>query len=113
MNVIGLEQSDANVLSMWVQTLKRNLHIFVSLSPLQPEYRNHLRNFPSLVNCTTIDYYFEWPHDALCKVADHKISAGINLGEFRGGLVDAIAKIHKFNTDKAAEFATHNNIPIS
>lgn len=34
MNVIGLEQTDANVLSMWVQTLKKNLHIFVSLSPL-------------------------------------------------------------------------------
>ena len=25
--------------------------------------------FPSLVNCTTIDWFTEWPHDALEKVA--------------------------------------------
>ena len=27
------------------------------------------RMFPSLVNCTTIDWFTEWPHDALEKVA--------------------------------------------
>lgn len=28
-----------------------------------------MRNFPSLVNCTTIDWFSEWPRDALDSVA--------------------------------------------
>ena len=32
--------------------------------------RNRIRMFPSLVNCTTIDWFSEWPQEALLEVAD-------------------------------------------
>ena len=32
-------------------------------------FRERLRKFPSLVNCTTIDWFSEWPSDALKSVA--------------------------------------------
>lgn len=31
-------------------------------------FRNRLRNFPSLVNCTTIDWFTNWPAEALQSV---------------------------------------------
>lgn len=31
--------------------------------------RNRIRDFPSIVNCTTIDWFSEWPPDALEAVA--------------------------------------------
>ncbi len=34
-------------------------------------FRERLRKFPSLVNCTTIDWFSEWPADALKSVASH------------------------------------------
>lgn len=38
-------------------------------SPIGDSFRNRVRNFPSLVNCTTIDWFSEWPKDALQSVA--------------------------------------------
>ena len=39
------------------------------LSPVGDSFRNRLRMFPSLVNCCTIDWFTEWPNDALISVA--------------------------------------------
>ena len=32
--------------------------------------RNRVRQYPALVNCTTIDWFTEWPADALLEVAE-------------------------------------------
>lgn len=39
-------------------------------SPIGDALRKRILNFPSLVNCTTIDWFSEWPADALQSVAD-------------------------------------------
>jgi dynein heavy chain len=39
------------------------------MSPIGSAFRNRLRSFPSLVNCCTIDWFHEWPADALQAVA--------------------------------------------
>ena len=38
-------------------------------SPIGEVYHSRLRPFPSLVNCCTIDWFSEWPDEALCSVA--------------------------------------------
>lgn len=40
------------------------------LSPTLGYLRNRLRQYPGLVNCTTIDWFTEWPKDALMEVAE-------------------------------------------
>lgn len=49
--------------------VRRNLHIVLSFSPVGEAFRERLRKFPSLVNCTTIDWFTAWPSDALATVA--------------------------------------------
>jgi dynein heavy chain len=49
--------------------VRRNLHIVLSFSPVGDAFRERLRKFPSLVNCTTLDWFTAWPRDALATVA--------------------------------------------
>ena len=37
--------------------------------------RNRIRMYPAFVNCTTIDWFSEWPQDALLEVADKYLEA--------------------------------------
>lgn len=55
----------AQLFSFFVERCKKNLHIVMCFSPIGDSFRTRVRNFPSLVNCTTIDWFSEWPKDAL------------------------------------------------
>ena len=33
-------------------------------------FRDRIRQYPAFVNCTTIDWFSEWPYEALIEVAD-------------------------------------------
>ena len=39
------------------------------MNPAGEAFRNRLRQYPSLINCTTIDWFLEWPKEALLEVA--------------------------------------------
>ena len=47
------------------------MHICLAFSPVGGDFRTRLRMFPSLINCCTIDWFTEWPDDALKSVAMH------------------------------------------
>jgi len=49
------------------------------LSAVGEAFRERCRLFPGLVNCTTIDWFTEWPADALFEVASRQMAAE-NLG---------------------------------
>jgi len=46
-----------------------NLHIVLCMSPVGSAFRSRCRMFPSLVNCCTIDWFIEWPREALLSVS--------------------------------------------
>ncbi|CAI9532291.1 unnamed protein product, partial [Staurois parvus] len=45
--------------------------------------RNRIRQYPALVNCTTIDWFSEWPQEALLEVAKRYLE-GVELGNMEG-----------------------------
>lgn len=51
-----------------------NLHIILCMSPIGDSFRNRIRQYPALVNCTTIDWFDRWPKDALLEVAHRWLS---------------------------------------
>lgn len=53
----------------FLKKCKENIHLVLSFSPVGATFRQHLRTFPSLINCTTIDWFLPWPKTALDSVA--------------------------------------------
>jgi len=44
------------------------MHVVMAMSPLSEAFTTRLRRFPSLVNCCTINWFTEWPEEALVGV---------------------------------------------
>ena len=60
-------------LSDFIQIIKLIRVLFFN-SPIGEVFRARLRQFPSLVTCCTIDWFSEWPEQALISVANTFIS---------------------------------------
>ena len=54
-----------NIFSQYITRVRKNIHLCIAMSPLGEVFRNRLRNYPSLVNCCTIDWFTNWPAEAL------------------------------------------------
>lgn len=64
----NLDISILAVLAYFVSRCREKLHLVLCLSPIGDAFRIRLRMYPSLVNCCTIDWFEEWPEDALEQV---------------------------------------------
>ncbi|KAL6424720.1 hypothetical protein ACFW04_009998 [Cataglyphis niger] len=74
-------QTDGSPLALFnffVQTVRENLHVVVTMSPIGDSFRTRVRKFPALVNCCTIDWLQPWPKDALLAVAT-KFLGGLDM----------------------------------
>ena len=84
-----------NMFQCYLGQVKRNTHMIIAMSPLGEVFRARLRMFPSLVNCCTIDWFSEWPEEALLGVGRGQIiAADLNLGDSLDGCVEMFKNIH-------------------
>ncbi|KAM7377518.1 hypothetical protein PAMA_014021 [Pampus argenteus] len=70
-----------SLFSYLIERVRNNLHIVLCMSPVGEPFRNRILQYPALVNCTTIDWFLEWPKDALLEVAERYLD-GLELGSF-------------------------------
>lgn len=68
------DASPATMYNYFIDRVRKNLHIVLCFSPIGDAFRNRLRQFSSLVNCCTIDWFQAWPTDALQAVARRFLS---------------------------------------
>jgi len=61
--------NETDLPGFFVSELRRNLTVVLSFSFVGDGFRDRLRQFPSLVNCCTIDWFERWPNEALQTVA--------------------------------------------
>ncbi|XP_044939238.1 dynein axonemal heavy chain 2 isoform X3 [Mustela putorius furo] len=71
--------SSDSLFTYLIERVRDNLHIILCLSPVGDPFRNWIRQYPALVNCTTINWFSEWPREALLEVAE-KYLVGVDLG---------------------------------
>jgi len=81
--------------SAFVQRVRDNLHIVLTMSPVGEGFRVRCRQFPSLISCSTIDWFTQWPDEALLSVS-RKFLAGTELGgeEMTESLAQMCVLIH-------------------
>ena len=66
---IGISiNSYMSLLQLHFSLFRRNLHVVLAFSPVGDAFRTRVRKFPALVNCTVIDWFQPWPHEALFSV---------------------------------------------
>jgi len=78
----------SEVYSFFVGRVRTNLHLVICLSPIGESFRTRLRMFPSLVNCCTIDWFTEWPEEALRSVANFFLASVDLEANIKNGVVD-------------------------
>jgi len=94
-----------NIFNQYLTRVKSNIHICLAMSPLGEVFRDRLRMFPSLVNCCTIDWFTEWPAEALQGVGMTQMKDGdLNLGDLLEGVVGVFRFIHQSVEEKSKNF---------
>lgn len=72
------ETKDA-VYQTYVERVRDYFHVILCMSPVGDALRIRCRKFPSLVNCCTLDWFDNWPEEALLSVADRFLSTVTDL----------------------------------
>ncbi|XP_024377701.2 uncharacterized protein [Physcomitrium patens] len=67
----GMQITNIAMATEFLSRIRANLHVCIAMSPIGDIFRTRLRMFPSLVNCCTIDWFSEWPEEALHSVAQN------------------------------------------
>jgi dynein heavy chain len=90
-NALG-KTTPGEIFAWYVEQCRKNLHIVIAMSPIGAAFRNRLRSFPSLVNCCTIDWFHDWPAEALQAVANQFLSQDKDL-EFDDAIRGKVVKV--------------------
>ena len=98
------EGTPSQLFSFFVERCKKKLHIVLCFSPIGESFRGRVRNFPSLVNCTTIDWFSEWPNDALESVAKRFLGDVEMDASVRNSCVKLVQMFHESTAQAAVRF---------
>ncbi|RNF27392.1 putative dynein heavy chain [Trypanosoma conorhini] len=100
----GKKETRNVIFSYFVSLCRDNVHVVLAMSPVGEPFRRRLRMFPSLVNCCTIDWFDQWPADALSSVAS-RIFASLALeDDVKERLIQLCVAIHVDVQKRSDEF---------
>ena len=94
---------DSDYFAYFIERCKQKLHVVLTFSPIGEAFKRRLRMFPSLVNCTTIDWFLPWPKDALSSVAEYFLSQIEDL-ENKEGIVEVFVDMQQRVTDLSQRY---------
>jgi len=88
--------------------VRRQLKVVLCFSPVGNTLRIRSRKFPAITNCTAIDWFHEWPEEALFSVSrrfleetEQVLVSHIFLSSFGRNFKFSIHSKKKFKTSKA------------
>uniref|UniRef100_A0A8C5QQJ6 Dynein axonemal heavy chain 1 n=1 Tax=Leptobrachium leishanense TaxID=445787 RepID=A0A8C5QQJ6_9ANUR len=114
---MGQQPTKANLMAAYTRRVKGNIHTVLCMSPIGEVFRSRLRQFPALVTCCTIDWFNEWPEEALQSVASSFL---VDIPELDSkesvisGMITMCVEMHQSVALKSkeylAELSRHNYI---
>ncbi|XP_070937840.1 dynein axonemal heavy chain 17 [Macaca nemestrina] len=66
---LGMNDTREACWKFFIEKVRRQLKVILCFSPVGSVLRVRARKFPAVVNCTAIDWFHEWPEDALVSVS--------------------------------------------
>ncbi|TYZ65733.1 hypothetical protein PybrP1_011994 [[Pythium] brassicae (nom. inval.)] len=102
---LELPETRDNCVATFIDRVRSSLHIVLAMSPVGSALRVRCRAFPSLINCCTIDWYMNWPTEALQSVADRLLAhVALPSEDVRVALVAMCAVVHTTANDVGDAF---------
>lgn len=65
----GLVDTRENCWKFFIDRVRRQMKVVLCFSPVGSTLRVRSRKFPAIINCTQINWFHEWPQEALVSVA--------------------------------------------
>uniref|UniRef100_M3XYI9 Dynein axonemal heavy chain 14 n=1 Tax=Mustela putorius furo TaxID=9669 RepID=M3XYI9_MUSPF len=94
----GYMDNRQSLLAFFQKRIHKNLHIFMTMSPAGPTFRQHCRAYPSMITTCTIDWYEKWPKEALLVVANSFLREKVylkNRQNLKEKLAPTCVQIHR------------------
>nr|XP_029540762.1 LOW QUALITY PROTEIN: dynein heavy chain 9, axonemal [Oncorhynchus nerka] len=66
---LGMMDTRENCWKFFIDRVRKQLKVALCFSPVGSKLRVRSRKFPAVVNCTAIDWFHEWPQEALESVS--------------------------------------------
>ncbi|XP_027968229.1 dynein heavy chain 17, axonemal [Eumetopias jubatus] len=66
---LGMTDTREACWKFFIEKVRRQLKVILCFSPVGSILRVRARKFPAIVNCTAINWFHEWPEDALVSVS--------------------------------------------
>jgi dynein heavy chain len=106
MTKLGLDDSKDACWAYFVARCRDNLHVVLAMSPVGSVLSVRCRNFPGMVNDTSIDWYTPWPEDALLAVATRFLGEEDLPDKQRTNLIEHAVMVHQSVAKFSADFLT-------
>lgn len=91
----GMVDSRENCWKFFIDRVRKQLKIVLCFSPVGSTLRVRSRKFPAIINATSINWFHEWPQEALISVAMNFLSLNIVLPEtHRDSVAKFMAYVH-------------------
>jgi len=100
----GKSETTAQIYGFFVDRCRANVHVVLAFSPVSDDFRTRLRMFPSLVNCTTIDWFHPWPTSALKSVATRFLKDIPIDAHVKEGVVDVCVDMQERVVQKTKDY---------
>ncbi len=96
----GIDDTNENCWKFFINKVRQQLKIVLCFSPVGSTLRVRSRKFPAITNCTCINWFHEWPEEALKSVAK-RFLAEIDLLPLplQNSIGDFMAFVHKSVND--------------
>ena len=104
----GIMDSRENCWSFFIDRVRRQLKVVLCFSPVGSTLRVRARKFPAIVNCTSINWFHEWPKEALISVSSCSLSkVDLISDEVRGFISRYMAFVHGSVNEMSGVYLTN------
>lgn len=99
--MVGGVETPENLDAFFFGNVKDYMHLSICFSPIGQAFKDYCKQYPALINNTTIDWFMSWPEEALYEVAKKFLDQMSDLNNKEEGLAALCAFAHSTTKDNA------------
>ena len=102
----GIPDTRENCWKFFIDRVRKQLKVVLCFSPVGSTLRVRGRKFPAVINCTCIDWFHEWPEEALMSVSTKFLEQEESIPqEIRNSICQFMSYVHQSVNDMSKVYA--------